>query len=218
MATAEAARAAAAERLLDQGLAALAALDADLGRIHSALGRPPTRLRPPGFQTLMKIVVQQQVSLASGEAIWRRLVAGLDGAAPTAVAAAAPAELCALGLSRPKAAYAHALAEAVLDGSLDFGRLEALDDEAAVAELTRVKGIGRWTAEIYLLSVLQRPDVFPAADIALMAAAGEVKRLQARPDARALALLAESWRPWRAIAARLLWHYYRHARGREAGL
>ena len=93
-----------------------------------------------------------------------------------------------------------------------------LDDDAAVARLTAVKGIGRWTAEIYLLSALQRPDVWPAADLALMVAAGEVKRLASRPDAKALRLIGEAWRPWRAIAARLLWHHYRHARGRETAL
>ena len=215
---AEAVRAARARRLLKRGLAALAEADPDLGRIRAELGPPPTRLRPEGFQTLFKIVVQQQVSLASGEAIWGRLVAGLDGAGPVAVRAAAQDRLRALGLSLPKAIYAHALAEAVLSGRLDFARLAALDDDAAIAELTAVKGIGRWSAEIYLLSALQRPDVFPAADVALMAAAGEVKRLTARPNARLLLAMAEAWRPWRAIAARLLWHYYRHARGRDAGL
>jgi DNA-3-methyladenine glycosylase II len=215
---AEAARAARARRLLKRGLAALADADADLGRIHTELGAPPTRLRPEGFQTLLKIIVQQQVSLASGEAIWGRLLAGLDGAAPEAVRAAGQDRLCALGLSRPKAAYAHALAEAVLSCRLDLGGLAGRDDETAIAALTAVKGIGRWTAEIYLLTALQRPDVFPAADLALMAAAAEVKALPARPDAKALRLMAESWRPWRAIAARLLWHYYRHARGRDAGL
>jgi DNA-3-methyladenine glycosylase II len=214
----EAARAARAGRLLSRGIAALAAADTDLGAIHERFGQPPTRLRPEGFQTLFKIVVQQQVSLASGEAIWRRLETALDGGAPAAVAAADEARLRRLGLSRQKAAYAHALARAALDGELDFPRLQRLDDDAAIAELTRVKGIGPWTAEIYLLTALQRPDVFPAADIALMTAAGEVKRLAARPDARALRAMAEAWRPWRAVAARLLWHYYRHARGREAGL
>lgn len=216
--TTEAARAAQARRLLQRGLSALAEADSDLGRIRAELGPPPTRLRPEGFQTLLKIIVQQQVSLASGEAIWGRLVNGLDGAGPQAVRAAEQERLCALGLSRPKAVYAHALAEAVLSGELELGGLAGLDDEPAIAVLTQVKGIGRWTAEIYLLTALQRPDVFPAADVALMTAAGELKALPARPDARALLALAEAWRPWRAIAARLLWHYYRHARGREAGL
>ena len=167
--TTEAARAARARRLLSRGLKALAESDPDLAGIEAEFGRPPTRIRPEGFQTLFKIIVQQQVSIASGEAIWARLVDGLD-------------------------------------------------DDAAIARLTAVKGIGRWTAEFYLLSALQRPDVFPAADLALMVAAGEVKRLPARPDAKMLVAMAEAWRPWRAIAARLLWHYYRHARGRDAGL
>lgn len=207
-----------ARRRLRRGVGALAAADPDLARIREAYGLPPTRLRPEGFATLFQIVVQQQVSLASGAAIWGRLEAALDGAAAPRVRAASTLRLRRLGLSRQKAAYAHALAAAVLDGRLDLDGLGALDDEAAIAALTQVKGIGRWTAEIYLLTALQRPDVFPAADVALMTAAGEVKRLAARPDAKALAALAESWRPWRAMAARLLWHHYRHARGREAGL
>jgi DNA-3-methyladenine glycosylase II len=212
------ARQARARRRLRQGVAELSALDPDLGAIADRHGLPPTRLRPEGFETLFKIVVQQQVSLASGAAIWRRLEDGLDGANAGAVQAATAEDLRAMGLSRQKARYAHALAEAVLDGALDLAGLDKLDDEAAIAQLTQVTGIGRWTAEIYLLSVLQRPDVWPAADVALMVAAGEVKGLATRPDAKALGRLAEPWRPWRAIAARLLWHYYRFARGRDAGL
>lgn len=214
----EPSRAAKARRLLRRGVKALSANDPDLARIHQSFGLPPVRLRPEGFQTLFKIIVQQQVSLASGDAIWGRLEEALDGAAPEAVRAADLAALRRLGLSRQKAAYAHALAEAVLRGTLDLEGLRRLDDDGAIAQLTAVKGIGRWTAEIYLLSALQRPDVWPAADLALMVAAGEVKRLPIRPDAKTLGLIGEAWRPWRAVAARLLWHYYRHARGRETGL
>ncbi len=214
----EKAKAARARRLLKRGVAELSARDPELAAIPAAHGLPPTRIRPEGFPTLFKIIVQQQVSLASGAAIWGRLEAGLDGAGAGAVQRATADDLRAMGLSRQKARYAHALAEAVLDGGLDLAGLGALDDEAAIARLTAVKGIGRWTAEIYLLSALQRPDVWPAADLALMVAAGEVKGLKTRPDAKALARMAEPWRPWRAIAARLLWHYYRHARGRDAGL
>ncbi len=207
-----------ARRLLKRGVVALSASDPDLARISAAHGLPPTRVRPESFQTLFKVIVQQQVSLASGAAIWRRLEAGLDGASVAAVGRASADDLRAMGLTRQKARYAHALAEAVLDGGLDLAGLNQLDDEAAIAALTSVLGIGRWTAEIYLLSALQRPDVWPAADLVLMVAAGEVKGLESRPDAKLLARMAEPWRPWRAIAARLLWHYYRHARGRDAGL
>ena len=122
-----------------------------------------------------------------------------------------------LGLSRQKARYTLALADAVASGALDLEALSELADDAAIAELTRIKGIGPWTAEIYLLSALQRPDVWPAADLALMVAAHEVKGLAARPDAKAMRELAEAWRPWRAIAARLLWHYYRNSRNRDPG-
>ncbi len=216
--TSDPARAARARRLLRRGVAELSDVDPDLARIHAAYGLPPTRIRPAEFQTLFKIIVQQQVSLAAGNAIWSRLVDALDGAIPGAVRAADAATLRRLGLSQQKARYAHHLADALLDGTLDLDGLAGLDDEAAIAALTTVKGIGRWTAEVYLLSVLQRPDVWPAADVALMIAAGEVKGLEARPSAKELRTLAEPWRPWRAIAARLLWHHYRHSRGRDTGL
>ncbi len=207
-----------ARRRMLQGCRALAAIDPDLGAIFAALGAPPTRRRPAGFATLLAIIVQQQVSLASGRAIWARLEAGLCGVTAEAALARDIEALRSFGLSLPKARYTHALAKAVCDGTLDLDTLDNLDDEAAIARLTAVKGIGRWTAEVYLLTVLQRADVFPAADIALMAAAGEVKGLASRPDAKALATLAEAWRPWRAIAARLLWQHYRDMKGREAGL
>ncbi len=207
-----------ARRRLLKGCRALAEIDPDLGAVFHAHGAPPTRSRPGGFATLLAIIVQQQVSLASGRAIWSRLAAGLGEVTAEAALARDIEGLRGFGLSQPKARYTHGLAEAVRSGDLDLAGLDALADEAAVAALTAVKGIGRWTAEVYLLTVLQRPDVFPAADIALMSAAGEVKGMAVRPDAKALGEMAEGWRPWRAIAARLLWHHYRHSRGREAGL
>lgn len=193
------------------GLAALAAADADLAAVLARFGAPPSRRRAPGFESLVKIIVGQQVSVASADAIWRRLEAGLGRVAPEPVLAAGPDRLATMGLSRPKAAYVSGIAEAVTGGALDLDGLDALADEDAMAALVAIRGIGRWTAEIYLLSALGRPDVWPAGDLALMNAARAVKRLDARPDAGGMIALAEAWRPWRAVAARLLWHYYRHA-------
>ena len=167
--------AARARRRLLAGCRALAEIDPDLGAIFRAHGAPPTRRRPADFATLLGIIVQQQVSLASGRAIWGRLEAGLGEVTAAAALARELEELRGFGLSGPKARYTHALAEAISSGSLDLAALDGIDDEAAIGALTAVKGIGRWTAEVYLLTVLQRPDVFPAADVALMAAAADVK-------------------------------------------
>jgi DNA-3-methyladenine glycosylase II len=206
------------DRDLEAGFVAVVDLDPDLATILDRYGQPHVRSRPQGFASLLKIIVEQQVSLASAAAIWGRVEAGLQTVTPERVLAFDIDTLRGFGLSLPKARYAHALAQAVRDGDLDFDRLVDHDDELAIAELTRVKGIGRWTAEIYLLSALQRPDMWPAADIALMASAQDVKSLPARPNAREMVTLAEGWRPWRTYAARLLWHHYRHTRGRAVPL
>jgi len=207
-----------ADPAVEPGLTAVAALDGDLADVLQRHGPPPPRTRPPGFTTLLNIVVQQQVSLASARAIWGRLEAGLGRVEPARVLDFGIEDLRAMGLSLPKARYAIALAETVASGELDLDGLAGHDDEAAIAALTRVKGIGRWTAEIYLLSALQRPDIWPAADLALMVAAQDLKGLARRPDAAEMAELAVRWRPWRTFAARLLWHHYRHARGRDTAL
>lgn len=171
-------------------------------------GPPPLRRRPPGFETLARILVGQQLSVASASAIWGRVEAGLGTVTPEAVAAQADESLRAMGLSRPKQRYLRAAAEAVLDGTLDLDGLPALDDGAAHRHLIAVKGIGPWTADIYLLSGLGRPDVFPAGDLALQAAAQRLMRKRKRPDAEGLARIARTWRPYRGVAARILWTYY----------
>jgi len=205
-----------AEDIFARGVRALARRDRDFRRVVKLYGPPPDRLREPGFGTLVKIVLGQQVSVAAADSIWLKLSTALGEVAPEAVLACADGHLCTFGLSRAKARYVAGMAQAVADGRLDFDLLERLDDEAAIAHLTAVKGVGRWTAEIYLLSALRRPDVWPAADLALMTAAQRLKGLPERPDAKGLLLLAEAWRPWRAVAARLLWHYYRHDRAKAA--
>jgi DNA-3-methyladenine glycosylase II len=198
------------------GLAALCAADPDLAGIEPAAGPLPWRARPAGFAGLLQAIVGQQISNQAAAAIWRRVQALPGALAPEGIAALPDAALLGAGLSRPKVAHARALAAAFADGRLDEGRLASLDDEAAVSEIVAVRGLGRWTAEVYLLFALARDDVFPAGDLALAAAAADLKRLPARPAPAALRALAEPWRPWRALAARLLWHHWRHRTGRPA--
>ena len=195
---------------LQQALDHLAASDGDLARAIRLVGTPPPRRRPPGFASLLWIIVGQQVSTASANAIWRRLC---EVGEPTAEGfrALTDDQLKAAGFSRAKMVYGRDLAAAILEGRLDLDALAAMTDDEAVGRLTAVRGLGRWSAEVYLLSCLCRPDVLPADDLALLSAAQKVKRLAARPTAGALRTMAEPWRPWRSVAARLLWHYYRQA-------
>lgn len=198
---------------LDRMLDALGAADPDLARARAASGALPDRTRPATLASLTKIVVQQQVSLASADAIWGRFEAAvLQGGAPftaDAVLALGEAEMRAAGLSRPKAAYCRNLAAAVADGDLDLAGLARLDDEAALEALTRIKGIGRWTAEIFMMFAHGRVDLWPAHDVALQVAVQQLKALEERPSWRRMDTIAEPWRPWRGVAARLLWRYYR---------
>jgi DNA-3-methyladenine glycosylase II len=203
---------------LKRGLAELAEADRDFARVLELYGPPPRRVRPPGFATLTQAILAQQVSRASADAIWSRLAAAVAPFTPEGVLALDEPALRRLGLSQQKARYARALAAALAEGRLNLRRLARAEDEAAIEMLTALPGIGRWTAEIYLLAALQRPDVWPAADLALAIAVERLKGLPARPTARETIALAEAWRPWRAVAARLLWHYYRMSRGREGTL
>jgi DNA-3-methyladenine glycosylase II len=198
------------------GLDELAGRDPDLARIEAAAGALPWRCRPPGFPGLLQAIVGQQISNQAAAAIWRRLAATEGALEPAGMLALSDAPLRAAGLSRPKIAHARALATAFVERRLDAAALEAMDDEAAVAAIAAVRGLGRWTAEIYLLFALGRMDVFPAGDLALAAAAAHLKSLAARPGPAPLRALAEPWRPYRALAARLLWHHWRHVTGRPA--
>lgn len=171
-------------------------------------GPPPLRRRPPGFETLARILIGQQLSVASASAIWGRVEQGLGDVTAEAVIACTDDELRGMGLSRPKQKYLRASAQAVADGSLDFRKLGRMDDAAAAEMLVAVKGIGPWTADIYLLSGLGRPDVFPAGDLALQAAAQRLMNKRKRPDADGLTKIAKRWQPHRGVAARILWAYY----------
>lgn len=206
-------------RAIRDGLVALAGLEPGFAALVAEAGYPPSRKRPPGFATVLQIIVAQQVSTASAAAIWTRLAAAVDLADPATLAAAGDDVLRGAGLSRPKMRYARDLAEQCATGAIDFRALARLDDEAAIATLTRIKGIGRWSAEIYLLFALGRPDVWPADDLAVAAAFQHLRGMPSRPLGPALRPHGEAWRPHRSAAALLLWHYYRHrVRAMAAGV
>lgn len=187
----------------------LATHDSDLARVYATLGPPPLWARPAGFATLVHIILEQQVSLASARATNDRLVEACGGVVtPEALLRCDDAEMKQVGFSRQKTRYSRALAEAVLRGTLELDALAGQADDVVEAKLTAVVGIGRWTSDIYRLMVLLRPDVWPRGDIALHAAMREVKGLVTRPNSDAAARMASAWQPWRAVAARLLWHHY----------
>jgi DNA-3-methyladenine glycosylase II len=192
----------------------LARRDADLAAIVARYGTPPLWDREPGFGTLLHIILEQQVSLASARSAFDRLRAVADPLSPTRFLELTDAELLAIGFSRQKARYGRALATAIETGALDLDGLGTLDDDAVRRTLEALPGIGPWTSTIYLLMVLGRPDVWPVGDIALAESVGQIKRLGRRPDPLEMGTLGEAWRPWRSVAARLFWHDYLERRGR----
>jgi len=194
----------------------LVAQDPRLAPIEAAAGPLPWRSRAAGFAGLLQAIMGQQISNQAAAAIWGRLRTLPGATTPAGLLALSDDDLRGAGLSRPKMAHARSLAAAFLDGRLDAETLALMDDEAAIATIAAVRGLGRWTAEVYLLFALGRPDVFPAGDLALAASAAHLMDLPARPLAPALRTLAEPWRPWRGLAARLLWHHWRHVTGRPA--
>jgi DNA-3-methyladenine glycosylase II len=196
------------EARLRDAVRELAAIDPDLAGIADRHGPPPLWARAPGFETLVRIVLEQQVSLASAEAAHGRLVRAAGAVEPEAIRAAGEPALRAAGLTRQKARYLVALADDVLEGRLDLDAIADAADDDARAGLTSALGIGRWTADIYLLMALGRPDVWPTGDLALAGAMRRAKGLDTLPTAEQQATITEPWRPWRAVGARLLWHAY----------
>ncbi len=200
---------------LEQGMAALAAAHPDWDTICAVSGCPPLRRREGGFAGLAGIIVSQQVSVASARAIWARVEAHVTPLTPEGFLAASDETLRLAGLSRPKQRTLRAISAAIIDGTLDLEALRQCTPEEVQTRMTAVSGIGPWTADIYLLFCLGHADAFAPGDLALQEAVRIGFGLAARPSAKDLAALAENWRPWRGVAARLLWAYYAVAKTRE---
>jgi DNA-3-methyladenine glycosylase II len=194
---------------LKQSLDALAAREPAIAAALERAGYPEPRTSARGYETLLRAIVGQQVSVKAAASMWNKLT-GLvgDPPRPEALIAASDETLRAAGLSRMKAGYARSLAEEVVSGRLDFSGLPE-DDEEAIAELVRVKGIGRWTAEIYLLFAEGRPDIWPAGDLAVQIETGVILGLDQRPSEKAIRALSEAWRPHRGAMAVFAWHHRR---------
>jgi DNA-3-methyladenine glycosylase II len=193
----------------------LAKRDEHLAQIYSTHGPPPLWRRSADFPTLVQIILEQQVSLRSAAAIFARLSAAIQPFEPDLIKRRGEAHLRTLGLTRQKAAYLVHLSSAISAGELDLKHLSRMSDDAARLKLMKVKGIGSWSADVYLLMALRRSDIWPAGDLALAVAVKELKGLEARPGPEQLENLAEAWRPYRAVAARMLWQYYLAKRGRS---
>ena len=195
---------------LREGANWLVKQDARFSQVIEVIDEIPLRLRGDGFEAVFSAIIGQQVSTASAAAIWARIV-GAGMVTPERVSAASDADLAALGLSRPKIKYAHALARA----DIDYPALRSAPAAEVIKTLTAVSGIGEWTAEIYVLFSLGRADIFPAGDLALQEAAKVLFSLPARPTSREMRVMSDAWSPWRGVAARLLWAYYRIIKKRE---
>ncbi|WP_425066911.1 DNA-3-methyladenine glycosylase family protein [Reyranella sp.] len=195
---------------LKQALAELAAVDPDIARALDEAGHPELRDMPTGFGGLMRSIVGQQVSVHAARSIWLRLEAAVPSMLPADFLAMSDDQLRAVGLSGAKMKYGRSLATDIVEGRISFDALHELDDAAAIAMLTQAKGIGPWTAEIYLMFAHGRPDIMPGLDLGLVVAAQHLKKLRTRPDAKRLLKIAEAWRPWRSAAALVLWHYRRN--------
>ncbi len=186
----------------------LARRDPDLARILRTLGPPPLWARPAGFRTLVKIILEQQVSLASAASLFARLEKNTVPFQPARLLELGEAHLKSLGLTRQKTAYCLHLSQSLSDGNLRLRQLSRLGDDEVRAALMQIKGLGSWSADVYLLMALRRPDVFPASDLALISAVTKLKQLPTRPTPDQLLEMAEAWRPYRAVAARMLWQFY----------
>ena len=194
---------------LEHGLAALRSQDPALDAAVQEAGAPVFELRPEGFETLARAIVAQQVSAASARAIFGRLCEAVQPLTPERILELGPDVVRGCGFSRPKVGYTMALAEHILDGRLPLELLPAMPDDDVVKALTAVPGIGVWSAEVYMIFAMGRPDIWPAGDLALQTAQQRLGRLDKRPPPKASRELAKVWAPWRSAAAVTLWHYYR---------
>lgn len=204
------------EAAFAQGVRFLADRDEHLAAVVKAYGHPPLWVREPGFPTLVYIILEQQVSLASARAAFGRLKAAANPLTPARFLELTDIELLRIGFSRQKTLYSRLLAESLARRYFNLRDLHELHDDSARNMLIAFKGIGRWTADIYLMSALRRPDIWPTGDLALATAVQEVKRLRQRPSPERLEALSVPWKPWRAVAARLFWHAYLSKRGQNS--
>ncbi len=193
---------------LAEGVAELARRDPHLAAVVARHGAPPLWDRPPGFETLVQIILEQQISLSAGRAAYGRLERLAGVVTSERVARLSESELRGAGLTRQKSAYIRGLALAIVAGEFDPNDLTEMDDDSAREALIKLKGIGAWTANIYLLMALGRADIWPSGDLALVAAIREVKRMRSLPGSDRIGRVTNAWRPWRAVAARVLWHHY----------
>ena len=186
----------------------LAARDETLARILATYGAPPMWRRRAGFETLVHIILEQQVSLKSAKAMLVRLQSAIHPFMPERFVELGDTHLRSLGVTRQKSAYLLHLSENILNGELSLTRLSRMPDDAVRMKLTQIKGIGSWSADVYLLMAMRRADIWPAGDLALAVAAKDLFRLQQKPSPEELERIAEKWRPYRAVAARMLWQHY----------
>ena len=196
------------DQTLLEGVSYLGERDPALAQIVSQIGNPPLWARESGFPTLIHIILEQQVSLASARAAFTKLVRAAGILTPQRFLELSDQELRELGFSRQKTCYGRALSMAIIGGNLDLEGLQNLDDSTARNALMQIKGIGPWTADIYLLMALLRPDIWPSGDLALAKAVQKIKQLTDKPNPEQLNIIAERWKPFRAVAARILWHNY----------
>jgi len=201
------------EVVLARAVAELGSVDPDLAQVVAQYGPPPLWVRKPGFPSLLYIILEQQVSLASARALYQRVLAEVRPLTPGRFLKLTDVRLRELGFSRQKASYAKLLAEAIRDGKFALHKLHELEDHQAREQLVALKGIGAWTADIYLMSALRRIDIWPVGDLALAVAVQEVKKLGRRPSPERLEKLSKPWKPWRSAAARIFWHAYLSKRG-----
>lgn len=196
------------EEALLEGVEWLSRKDPDLKEVIDRYGPPPLWGREPGFPSLVMIILEQQVSLASARSTFNKLIEKVGELNPSTLLSLSDVELREVGFSRQKTRYCRVLAQSILDGETDLDGLELLSDEEVRKRLVSLTGIGDWTAGIYLLMVLRRPDIWPRGDLALNKAMKEVKKLELVPDNDQADKIAENWSPWRSVAARILWHHY----------
>jgi DNA-3-methyladenine glycosylase II len=203
------------EEVFAQGVRELARIDSDLADVVTKYGSPPLWVREPGFPTLVYIILEQQVSLASARALFDKLKKAVNPLTPARFLKLTEAEMRILGFSRQKTLYTRLLAQAIQKRQFALHTLGEISDDHVREKLLALKGVGNWTADIYLMSALRRPDIWPVGDLALAVAVQEVKRLRKRPSPEKLEKMSAPWKPWRAVAARMFWHRYLSKRGQS---